>query len=157
MQYNYTFSAFQLEHAKVLGLLDALGANFNPSYVWSVIPWSFVVDWVVSVRSWLDQFETKNLEPKVNILQYCWSVIRPRQIFNWGVYYAPIKYASTDNMGPQYSRLPSYLETSYRRGIDMPTTSSFRTSGLSSTELSLGAALIVTRKRRPHKVTQVTS
>jgi hypothetical protein len=147
MQYNYTFTAFQLEHAKVLGLLDAFGVTFNPAHIWNVIPWSFVIDWVVNVSSWLDQFEIKNLAPKVNILQYCWS-IKKKRIISYSARLRTQRYYYGSYYAWQYFTYPEVTETSYRRGIDLPSTSSFTTSGLSPTELSLGAALLVTRRRR---------
>jgi hypothetical protein len=148
MQYNYTFTAFQLEHAKVLGLLDALGINFNPRYVWDVIPWSFVVDWLIDIGRWLDNFEVKNLEPKVNILQYCWSIKKVRRIAVTGLVQTYNNLFTYSKYPPQYVPLPTIRETSYRRGTDLPSVNSFTTSGLSSTELSLGAALLVTRRRK---------
>jgi len=148
MQYNYSYTAYQRENAYVLGLLDMLGVNFNPSYIWEVVPWSFVLDWVVDVGRWLDRYEIKNLEPKINILQYCWSIKKSRTISIDGKVRSWIYYGQTPQYPPQYLSFPEVRETSYRRGIDFPGRSSFETSGLSSTELCLGAALIKTRRRR---------
>jgi hypothetical protein len=148
MQFNYYYSAFQRENAFILGLLDAFGINLNPRIVWQVIPWSFVVDWVLGVGRWLEQYEVKNLEPRINILQYCWSVKKTRSISTRCIYTANRYFGQAGKHPPTYTYLPQVDETSYRRGIDPPTGSSFTTSGLSPTELSLGAALLITRRRR---------
>lgn len=148
MQFRYYYSAFQRENAFILGLLDAFGVNLNPRIIWQVIPWSFVIDWVFGVGRWLEQFEVKNLEPRINVLQYCWSVKKTRSIITRCIYTANRYYGQGGNHPPSCTYLPQVDETSYRRGIDPPSGSSFTTSGLSPTELSLGAALLITRRRR---------
>lgn len=146
MKYNYNFTSYQREHARVLLLLDSLGVNLNPQIIWNAIPWSFVVDWVLGVSQWLGQFKVLNMEPQINIIDFLWSVKRQRSIYmstkvgnaidNW-VFPAPTKkLVCVTN------------ETSYRRQVGYPSYNSFLTSGLSSTELSLGAALVLSRRRR---------
>jgi hypothetical protein len=81
IEYNYNFTQYQLEHARVLALLDYLGVNFDPSIIWNAIPWSFVVDWVLSVGRYLENFKVLNMAPKINILRYMWSVKRRRTVF----------------------------------------------------------------------------
>jgi hypothetical protein len=73
IQYTYYLTQFQRENAKILGLMDALGVNLNPSIIWNAIPWSFVVDWVTNIGRWLDQFKVGNLEPITVIHRYLWS------------------------------------------------------------------------------------
>ncbi len=147
MQFRYYYSAFQVENQKILGLLDAFGVNLNPRILWQVIPWSFVIDWVLGVGRWLEQFEVKNMEPRINVLQYCWSVKKMRSIGTRCIYTASRYYGQSSKHPPSYIDLPQVDETSYRRGIDPPTGNSFTTSGLSPTELSLGAALLISRRR----------
>lgn len=52
---------------KIRGFLDALGVRLDPSIVWNAIPYSFVVDWVVDVGSWLRQFSPNDLGLEVVI------------------------------------------------------------------------------------------
>lgn len=47
--------------------------------------------------------------------------------------------------------VPAIKETAYRREVEMPTHSSLVMSGLDLTKLSLGAALLITRRRRPKR------
>ena len=146
MKYNYNFTSYQREHARVLLLLDSLGINLNPQIVWNAIPWSFVVDWVIGVGQWLGQFKRLNMEPQINIIDFLWSVKRTRRIImstkvgdaipNW-TFPAPTK-----------KQVCITTETSYRRQVGYPDTSSILSSGLSPTEFSLGAALVLSRRRR---------
>lgn len=147
LQYNYWLSEYQREHAIMLGLLDSLGVNFNPKFIWEVVPWSFVVDWVIDVSRYLDQYKVENMEPKVNILQYCWSIRKVRRIYITGQVQSSVAYTG-GTYGMQYIAFPQVTQTSYRRGIDLPSASSFTMSGLSPTQLSLGAALLITKSRR---------
>lgn len=144
IEYNYSLSQFQVEHARLLGFLDLLGVNLNPQIIWNAIPWSFVVDWVVGIGSILNNFAVRNLEPKTNITKYLWSWkynrTRKRSIQS---------YATWPNMVPLSARnLPHTYESIYRRQVGIPANNSVILSGLSSKELSLGAALVFSRKPR---------
>jgi len=154
IQYNYNYTEYQLEHARVLGLLDSLGVNLNPAIVWNAIPWSFVVDWLVGVSQWLGQQRIGFMDPKTNILQYLWSVKRTRltqvtttvvnpKFVDWWV--------DRSAYAPESITHPVVRETSYRREAGLPTASLLTTSGLNSTEFTLGAALVITRKRQRKK------
>jgi hypothetical protein len=156
IRYNYNYLEYQAAHAQILGFLDAIGANLNPSIIWNAIPWTFVVDWVVGVSRWLDQFKHYALEPQINILSYLSSVKRQRSVYLttengpidtviFGEYFYPQRYPVLRNP------LPGVHETSYRRDVSIPTISSILTSGLTLKEVSLGAALVVTRKFNPKK------
>lgn len=152
MQYNYNYTDYQIQNQKILGLLDMLGVNLNPNTIWQLIPFSFVVDWVVDIGQWLDQFKIENMKPKVNIMQYCWSIRKERYTSVTNRLGSVVTY-NRGGLNRSYISYPVVHETSYRRGIDRPSTSSFTTSGLSPTELSLGAALILTRRRfKPRKL-----
>jgi hypothetical protein len=147
VRYNYYFSNYQLEHARVLSLLDSLGINLNPAIIWNAIPWSFVVDWVIGVNRWLDTAKVQNMEPLINIRDYLWSVKRSRKIrVSRGIvksYYGLVP--------GQQVPLAEVTETAYRRQYGMPSWVSLTASGLSPKELSLGAALVIARKRRPSR------
>lgn len=146
IEYNYNYTQFQLEHARVLSYLDAIGVNLNPAILWNATKWSFVVDWIISVGRWLDQFKVVNMKPVVNIRRALWSVSRRRRII--------CTYDLYGDYPPSYdqSNCPASVvhETAYRRQVFTPTTSSLLASGLTLKEFSLGAALVTSRKRR-HK------
>lgn len=148
IQYNYNYTGYQAEHARLLALLDALGVNLNPAIIWNAIPWSFVVDWVFGVNRWLDQFKKGNMDPVINIHRYLWSVLRKRRIL---LHKNVIDSAPFPNQWPGMIPAPVVHETSYKRVVGIPDRSSIVSGGLSLKEFSLGAALVVSRRRRQSK------
>jgi hypothetical protein len=137
-EFNYSFSRFQIEHARFFGLMDSLGVNFNPAIIWNAMPWTFVADWVVSVSSYLSKFAERQMEPVVNIRRCLWSIKRSRSI-----------ECSFDALyGLAANPASTVTETAYRRQLCWPTPASLRVSGLNPTEISLGAALVLSRRPR---------
>lgn len=148
IEYNYNFTRYQVEHAQLLGILDSLGVNLNPSIIWNALPWSFVVDWVLGVGRWLDQFTLSNLEPQINIRRCLWSIKRRRiaRCTRLG----KVTHSTASGFVTTWQNevpLPVTIETAYRRQKWMPTSSSIESSGLTTKEVSLGAALVLSRKR----------
>lgn len=146
IQYNYNYTAYQREHARVLGLLDALGVNCNLAIIWNAIPWTFVIDWLLGVSRWLNQFSMANMKPQINIHRYLWSVRRERNIYvtrrsTWSTF-------SSSTKDSNEVVLPVVTQTAYRRQTGVPSSSSILSSGLNSQEFTLGAALVVSRRGR---------
>jgi hypothetical protein len=151
VQYNYNYTEYQREHARILAFLDSFGVNLNPAIIWNAIPWSFVVDWVFGVSRYLSTFKVAAMEPKINILRCLWSIRRSRQIQILGTstYYV----GSGSSVVPLTSLArPTTVETAYRRQNFSMTGSLIQSSGLSPTEISLGAALVLSRRRRPKRL-----
>jgi hypothetical protein len=142
VQYNYNYTGYQVEHARLLSYLDAFGINLNPAIIWNAIPWTFVVDWVLGIGQYLDTLKVTNMEPQINIRRYLWSVIRKRRI----VVTTAIRNAY-DDTAEYRTTLPIVEQTAYRRQVDSVPTSSITSSGLSLRETSLGAALVIARRR----------
>jgi hypothetical protein len=147
MEYNYSFTAFQREHAKLLTILDLLGVNLNPAIIWNAIPWSFVVDWVAKCGNYLDNHKVLNMEPRTNITRYMWSwkVRRHRN----GILKS---YQTAANCPQIHVVLPTVYEEAYRRGVDMPVSDPLVLSGISAHELSLGVALAIPSAKRRKRV-----
>jgi len=149
IEYNYNYTQYQREHARVLALLDYFGVNLNPAIVWNAIPWSFLVDWTVGVSRWLDQFKIQNMSPVINIRRCLWSVKRSRvatSAFTLGLTQPPTPPLVHSEQTPGLT----YTESAYKRGLFMPSLSSLTASGLTSSEVSLGAALVLAKRRRRH-------
>lgn len=145
VEYNYNFTRYQREHARMLVLLDMLGWNLNPAIVWNALPLSFLVDWLANLSVWFNQFAVGNMEPKINIRRCLWSIRGYREI--------TLDVRSTTTMTPPTpktlrTKLPKCYELAYRRERFTPTISSLLVSGLNSKEFSLGAALVLASKRR---------
>lgn len=51
-------------------LLRVGGLRITPATVWEIIPWSFVMDWLVNIQQFLEQFDK---DPRVTVLvrDYC--------------------------------------------------------------------------------------
>jgi hypothetical protein len=146
IQFNFNWTEYQRIHAGTLALADALGLNWNPAIIWNAIPWSFVVDWVFGVSRWLDQFKVPLLEPVINIHRVLWSVQRERKIFVQNL--VGSSDSSSVSLHRPRAQLPVVQQSAYRRDIDYPDSGSITSSGLSLKEFSLGAALVLARRRR---------
>lgn len=144
-EYNYSFSKYQVENAQLLGLLDMMGVNLNPAIIWNAIPWSFLVDWVLGVSRWLAGRKVLNMEPVFNFTRYLWSIKHQRRI---RVSFWSHQHANgAGSIDRTY--LPDLYEEAYRRDITVPVRNHPLFGGsLDSKEISLGAALAITRKRR---------
>lgn len=147
IEFSFYYPQFQLEHARALALLDQLGINFNPRIIWNAIPWSFVVDWVLGVNTFLNGLTSPLLNPVIRIHRYLDSVKRMRTI-NVSKHVQCLD-SWWDPPTGDFSEVPAPAvhETSYKRYTGLPSYASFRSSGLSSTELSLGAALGLSRRK----------
>lgn len=145
VEFNYNFTEYQREHARLLGLLDAFGVNLNPSIIWNAIPYSFLVDWVVGVSRFLDQFKIENMKPKINILRSLWSIKRERTTTVTRGISGHIAYPFVADLSQR--PCAQVHETAYRRQVGTVSEAQIQLSGLSSNEVSLGAALILSRRR----------
>lgn len=149
MRYNYSYSRWQIEHARLLGYLDALGLNLNPSIIWNAVRFSFILDWVVKINRFLDSAKIGWLRPSVNIDWFTHSlkykVSQERLAFPWESY-----FLQNGGSNDQYtlSRVAGGLldqtTTSYyvRRQVWPNMYQAVQLSGLSTTEITLGTSLI---------------
>jgi len=149
IEYNYNYTRYQVEHARLLSLLDAVGANLNPAIIWNAIPWSFVVDWVFGVSQWLSKQRIGFMDPQINIHRYLWSVKRSRRIVVQRQITSFINGVTLETSKSPWIPLPSTNESAYRRSVGIPEASSIISSGLNVREFSLGAALVLARRRHP--------
>jgi len=143
IQYNYNYNGFQAEHARLLSYLDGFGINLNPAIIWNALPWTFVLDWAVGIGPYLDSLKVANMEPQINIHRYLWSVLRKRRI----VVTTATRNAYDDSFEYR-TTLPVVTQTAYRRQVGSIGASSIESSGLTMKEVSLGAALVIARRRR---------
>lgn len=152
MQYAFVYRNWQVEHAQLLGMLDALGVNLNPAIIWNAVPWSFVVDWLLGVSRWLNDRKILNMEPQINMRGFLWSYKRERKVYTWA------DVERSFNPTPQIPGLESWVypkgitlpvthEVSYKRKVGWPAASSIESSGVSLSELTLGSALVIARRR----------
>lgn len=150
IEYNYRYSRFQQEHAPFLAWLDSLGVNLNPSIIWNAMKYTFIIDWLLGVSKWLDQYKTSWMEPQINIRRYLWSVRYERNIDLTAEYRSDLCYGASIMYDSKVS-LPSCRQVAYRRQPDVVSASSITSSGLTLNEVSLGASLLLSRKWKTRK------
>jgi hypothetical protein len=71
MRYRYKIIGTDLAtwQGELDALLDTLGLNLNPAILWNAIPFSFVLDWIVKVGDWLEQFKVTHVTFQTEILR----------------------------------------------------------------------------------------
>jgi len=147
MMYSYHYASYQAENARLLATLDALGLNLNPVIIWNAIPWTFVIDWVVGVNRFLNSCRTGWMDPQTNIHRFCWSIKRQRRVTITKKTWWELNGYAADEL-PSAGPLGVVEETAYRRRIGLPSACSLFMSGLDSGELTLAAALVVSRHKQ---------
>jgi hypothetical protein len=130
-----------------------LGLSFNLKSIWDAIPWSFLVDWVIKVGDFLDGLSRGVLDPVLDILDYSWSIKRERHIQIYAAFSHDLPAGASTIPWNSIVDYPTYRETAYRRQPKTLSRNALILSGLSSRELSLAAALVVTRKPELKKPT----
>jgi len=140
MDYGYVMPSLSGWQLRLQALLDAFGVNFNPAIIWNAIPWSFVVDWIAGVGSFLSQFSVSNVRPVTAIYRACFSVhiIRNVELY--------CSFAATHTAGG--GLVSSISEEVYTRQMMMPDLRSLSLSGVSSDEFTLAAALVTSKLTR---------
>lgn len=105
--------------------LDYWGINLSVSDVWAVIPFSFVIDWVLNVSQMLQRFDKTNLPVDVVIYDYCRSLkykldeqVRIKDL------------VSVDSISPYYNPSFSTLTPGNEGAVQLTTHSYHRVSGI---------------------------
>jgi len=127
VEYSYEIPAGSYKESLVNGVYDYNGLVISPQVIWNGIPWTFVIDWLVSIGPWLGQFTGRRLEIVTHISQSGWSVKVDRNI------------ALSANLTGPVAQV--YEGSYYRTPEAVPLISSIRSSGLNSKEFSLASAL----------------
>lgn len=141
IRYSYSLPGLEWRNAKLKALLDSMGVNLNPGIIWNAMPWTFVIDWVANVGSFLDGFRLNNIEPRTHIQEYCSSVLIDRWI--------QCDLALNVGYGGMGEPVPAsnIHEVAYKRTVGMADIAYWvKTSGVSTKEFSLAAALAAARR-----------
>lgn len=151
IEYTYDYGELTRLNAQLLGHLDSLGIGRNPiKDLWQLIPWSFVVDWMVGIGPLLNRLDNPMLKPSVAVYRFCFSTTVHRSTsvdFNVD----PRRGTELDNCdGGGAGRYVTVNEKAYKRIIVDPKTvvAGLTTSGLSRKEVVLASALLFARNRR---------
>lgn len=116
---------------------DTLGLNVNPSTIWALLPWSFVVDWFYDVEGLLKSGESDWMQTWIRLLQGCYSRKRSGTL-TWAIK-SPDAYGGVTLPGItlKYSL--------YSRNLGFPSFSS--ETNLDADKIRLGASLAYSRFR----------
>lgn len=135
--FYYTLPEYGQRELRWRALLDTLGLNANPSTIWAVMPWSFVVDWFYNVSSVLKATETDWVAPWITIHQACYS----RKVS--GSVELHVR-TPADYRG--YKQLPGFTVrfSQYDRCVGMPVNSGI-TGPLDADKIRLGSSLLLSR------------
>lgn len=79
MKFSYHLPNYGAGLQAFLASLDSYGINFSPSDLWEIIPFSFLVDWVLNVGESLKGLDKENLPVTVVIHDFCHSVKYTRE------------------------------------------------------------------------------
>jgi len=145
IDYAYRLDDIPQSQQRVRALRDALGININPNTIWNAIPWSFVVDWLVKVDKFLSEISGTAIDPKVLIYNCCYSFSCTRTVRG---FYHGGKGSPDDNGEQQVAEVETQV---YCRTNLNPSSTVLRASGLSPSEVGIGAFLAgnkLTRRRR---------
>jgi hypothetical protein len=139
MEYSYSVPQGTKQHLQLLSLLDTLGVNINPGIVWEAVPWSFVVDWLVGVQPWLEQFTLRAVRPAVKVHHFVHSYKGRRTTTRY--------FTCCSNRGSSGEmKIGVREELAYTRKPHIPNFySSLQTSGITNREILLASALVAAR------------
>jgi hypothetical protein len=90
-QYRYSAPDYGAQELRWRAMADTVGLNANPSTIWAVLPWSFVVDWFYDVSGLLRQSESDWVQPWVEFIQAC-STVKVSSVSEVGFRFRPPGY-----------------------------------------------------------------
>lgn len=121
---------------KVKQMLTLAGVNINPSTLWKVTPWSWLVDWFVNVGDFIQLLEDTNS----TVFDYFYLMRRTRED---SVYQASFAFQT----GPQLSlEWTNFVEVKRRMVGGSPFSFTMPPSGLSGMQVAILAALGLSKK-----------
>lgn len=148
VEYSFEYPEAWQKYAELDSLTNLLGLGTSPLRdIWEIIPWSFVVDWLLHVNKWLEQFDTEAGKPFTIIHKWCWShhvkrrtQVRYRLSANAGKYYPAWSYQTDAPVG-------TWWEDAYLRSTHGTSgySSLIASAGLTEGQLVLATALGLTR------------
>lgn len=76
MRYRYKLDCVGDLKSKAMifkAMLDRYGFNNPARVLWELIPLSFVIDWVIPVSEYLEQFTQRHINTTIEVEEYCIS------------------------------------------------------------------------------------
>lgn len=118
--------------------LDSLGLNVDPATFWQLLPYSFVIDWVVDVSGTLNQFSSDWSEPYLNWIMAGTSVKYNGEVSiqTWDTYW---------NSSEVYGEAVSGTFSAYRRRLGYPRFTTAISTELDADKIRLMSSLLASR------------
>lgn len=79
MKFSYRLPKYGQAMKAFLASLDLYGVNVSVSDLWEIVPFSFLLDWVFDVSSWLESHDFVNLPVTVDIIDFADSISYKRE------------------------------------------------------------------------------
>jgi len=153
VRYSVWCPQLSIAQAEMRAFLNAFGVEWDPRIIWDAIPWSFVIDWFISIGDWIDSWDAKRAALPLYARIHDMSITRRVKIrsevrFRWvkdlyGMYDSHIVRCE----GTHYSRKTAVQVA--------PTKDDLQTAGFTSFEtrrLLNGLALVTVNTAGPDKV-----
>jgi hypothetical protein len=130
---------------KIRGFLDVIGVRLDPAIIWNAIPFSFLIDWVVDVSSFLRSFAIDNLGIKTEIIDFCHSV-KSQLTAEYSLRFYHISDPTKDVFNPKWNVIVG-TKTRYERDRATPDLHAISTSTLNGRKFVLGTALVLANRK----------
>lgn len=79
VRFNYSLPPRDAYTTKIRAKMEVLGLRLDPSIIWNAIPFSFLVDWVVDVSSFLKSFTKETFPITTRVTDMCHSMCWERE------------------------------------------------------------------------------
>lgn len=149
MRFSYSIPEHSAAVTSFLAELDHWGIQFSIEDIWNIIPFSFVVDWVFNMSSWLETLTDVNLPVRITINDFCSSLKYKRRTT------VSITEIEDSEWTLPISPSVEQLTEVYYRWVGHPTPPPEHTMGWRTPKgyhLIMGAALLTSRSRSIEKL-----
>lgn len=148
--YRYTMPGASGVLQKIRAYMTTLGLNLDPTIVWNAIPFSFIVDWVIDVGTFLRQFSIDTLNLRTEVLSFTSSV-------KWQIVHTASIEMPQDSIPGSTLRYPPVLayQTTmghYERSTTIPSLSAVTNNNPGLREAALASSLTSSTGVLPLKV-----
>jgi hypothetical protein len=147
--FSYEMPDMSPRIAEAAALADVIGLNLNPKILWDAMKYSFVVDWVLRVGDFLDQFKRPWVKPVVKV-EGCWTTLHVLKKTEVTFSKTGAKYLTGASRNDPMTVIPPTVVATgeSEHYVRRPSNYGFltlRTSGLSKYEFVMGASLLGAR------------
>jgi hypothetical protein len=122
VKYHFTCPELKGTTARLRQFVDAFGV-FDPAALWDIVPWSFVIDWMVGIGPWLHKHKPQFFPATLNIDDYC-ETVRVEYLVEWYVTYNGCSFSAPSDIesdGTYTEKIGTEVAVAYHRRPYQPT------------------------------------